>query len=164
MPTVMEHHPETEASQRPIAGVNVRYGETHADERGEICETWRPSWALHPDPLGMVVFVTIRPGQIRGWVVHHRQDDRVFIATGSAKIVLYDGRASSPTQGCVNVLLLGSKRRAAFTIPAGVYHAFENIGQDDVAFIDMPNRPYEPANPDTSRLPLENRTIPYRWR
>jgi dTDP-4-dehydrorhamnose 3,5-epimerase len=154
----------TEASRQPIEGVNVRYIETYADERGELCETWLPSWALHPDPIGMVVFVTIRPGQIRGWVVHDQQDDRVFIAVGSAKIVLYDGRAQSPTHGCINVLLLGSERRATFTIPAGVYHAFQNIGQDDVAFIDMPNRLFNPENPDTSRLPLENNTIPYRWR
>ena len=112
----------------------------------------------------MIVFVTIRPGQVRGWVRHQRQDDRVFIAAGSARIVLYDARDHSPTRGEVNVLLLGSQRRAVFTIPAGVYHAFENIGPDEVAFIDMPNHPFDPEHPDTARLPLDNSVIPCRWR
>jgi dTDP-4-dehydrorhamnose 3,5-epimerase len=147
-----------------IVGVNIRYPETYEDERGELCEAWLPEWALHPDATATVVYVTIRPGQTRGWVVHHRQDDRVFVGSGSAKIVLYDAREGSASEGCVNELYLGSERRGVFTIPAGVYHAFENIGTSDVIFIDMPNRPYDRENPDISRLPLDTEAIPYRWR
>jgi len=151
-------------SSQPIHGVNVLYLETHSDERGELCEAWRPSWNLHPEPVDMVNFVTVRPGQTRGWVVHRRQDDRVFVGAGSAKIVLYDHREDSVTRGFVNVLFMGATRRGVFTIPAGVYHAVQNIGAEDLIFIDMPNRIYDPRNPDTSRLPLDNDVIPYRLR
>ena len=98
-----------------IVGVNIRYPETYEDERGELCEAWLPEWALHPDATATVVYVTIRPGQTRGWVVHHRQDDRVFVGSGSAKIVLYDAREGSASEGCVNELYLGSERRGVFT-------------------------------------------------
>ena len=146
-----------------ISGVNVRYLETHSDERGELCEAYRISWNLHPAPLVMVTFVTIRPGEIRGWVVHQLQDDRVFIGCGCAKIVLFDARQGSETKGCVSTLYFDDTRRGTFTIPAGVYHAFQNVGSSDVVFIDMPSRPYDPQNPDTYRLPLENDVIPFRW-
>ncbi|HEX4085240.1 MAG TPA: hypothetical protein VHY22_10040, partial [Chthoniobacteraceae bacterium] len=73
-------------SPHPIEGVKIHYPETHADERGELSEAWRTSWGLHPDPVAMVVFATIRAGQSRGWVAHRRQDDRTFIGSGSAKI------------------------------------------------------------------------------
>ena len=149
-------------SSQPIEGVNIRHPESHSDERGELCEAWRASWGLHPDPVSMVVFVTIRPGQARGWVIHHRQDDRTFIGSGSAKIVLYDDRVGSPTYGSVNVLHLGEDRPGVLTIPAGVYHAIQNIGGGDLVFIDMPNRIYDPRDPDTSRLPLDSSLIPYR--
>jgi len=147
-----------------IVGVNIHYPQSHGDERGDLCEAWVPAWALHPDPVATVVFLTIRPGQARGWVMHHRQDDRVFVGSGSAKIALYDARENSATYGRVNEIFLGSERRGVLTIPAGVYHAFENIGAADVVFIDMPNRLYDRENPDTARLPLNSPDIPYHWR
>ena len=155
---------EAAEASRTVEGVDIRYIDGHEDRRGELCEAWRPGWELHPDPIAMVVYVTIRPGQVRGWVVHHLQDDRVFVAAGNLRVVLYDAREQSPTRGQVNILLLGTLRRAAFTIPAGVYHVFENVGTDDVVFIDMPNRPFDPEHPDTSRLPLDTPLIPFRWR
>ena len=155
---------EAAGASLPVEGVDIRYIDGHEDPRGELCEAWRPAWGLHPDPIAMVVYVTIRAGQVRGWVVHHLQDDRVFVAAGTLRIVLYDAREQSPTRGQVNILLLGTLRRAAFTIPAGVYHVFENVGTDDVVFIDMPNRPFDPEHPDTSRLPLDTPLIPFRWR
>jgi len=150
------------APSQAIQGIDIRYLTTHSDKRGELCEAWRASWNLHPEPVNMVVFVTVRPGQTRGWVVHHQQDDRVFIGAGSAKIVLYDDREHSATRGCLNILELSAEKRGTFTIPAGVYHAIQNVGHRDLIFIDMPNRPYDPHNPDTFRLPLENNVIPFR--
>jgi dTDP-4-dehydrorhamnose 3,5-epimerase len=151
-----------EAPAQLIEGVHMRSVETHADQRGELCEAWNPKWNLHPDPIAMVAFVTVRPGQVRGWVVHHIQDDRMFVAAGSAKLVLYDAREHSPTHGCVNVFQLGVTRRGVVTIPAGVYHAIQNTGVEELIFVDMPNRTYDPQTPDTSRLPLDTDLIPYR--
>jgi dTDP-4-dehydrorhamnose 3,5-epimerase len=48
------------------------------------------------------------------------------------------------------------------SIPAGVWHAVQNVGHDEAAFINMPSQPYRHDDPDKYRLPLENDVIPYR--
>jgi dTDP-4-dehydrorhamnose 3,5-epimerase len=78
------------------------------------------------------------------------------------RIVLYDARSDSPTRGCVNVFHLGSHDRALLSIPAGVWHAVQNVGPHEAAFVNLPSRPYEHDDPDKYRLPLDNDVIPYR--
>ena len=48
-------------------------------------------------------------------------------------------------------------------IPAGVYHAHQNLGSEDALFISMPTRAYNHADPDVYRLPVNNDVIPYRF-
>ncbi len=153
-----------ESLQQPIQGVTLKWVRPVIDERGEICEVYRPSWGLHPAPLSFIYQCTIRPGVIKGWVLHERQDDRIFTSLGVMQWVLYDAREDSPTHGVVNEFNLGERSRATFVIPSGVYHAVRNVGTGDAVFINTPTREYEHGNPDKLRLPLENDLIPYRFR
>ena len=56
----------------------------HADERGTIREIYDLRWGFTDDPLVYVYHVTIRPGQVKGWVVHLKQNDRLFAVLGGA--------------------------------------------------------------------------------
>lgn len=155
--------PEGEPVAPRIAGVKVRPAVTHPDERGELCEVFNPAWGFHDEPLVYVYQVGIRPHKIKGWVVHREQDDRLFISLGTVKIVLYDDRADSPTHGMINEIFLGERNRALITIPAGVFHAIQNVGDVDAVFINLPTRPFNHAKPDKLRLPLDTDQIPYRF-
>jgi dTDP-4-dehydrorhamnose 3,5-epimerase len=148
--------------QDRIAGVELRRPPTHADERGTLTEIYDERWGFTDDPLVYVYHVTIRPGQLRGWVVHREQNDRLFAYAGVLKIVLYDARTDSPTYGGLNVFHVGGHDRALLSIPAGVYHAVCNVGADEGAFVNLPSRPYDHDDPDKYRLPLDNDVIPYR--
>lgn len=156
--------PDWEPLQDPIEGVNLKWVRPVPDERGEICEVYRPSWGLHPAPLAYIYQCVVRPGVIKGWVVHERQDDRIFTSFGFMQWVLYDAREGSPTRGRINEFNLGERNRATFCIPSGVYHAVRNVGVVDAVFINTPTREYEHGRPDKSRLPLDNDLIPYRFR
>jgi dTDP-4-dehydrorhamnose 3,5-epimerase len=153
---------EGESLQDRIAGVELRRPPTHADERGTLTEICDERWGFTEDPLVYVYHVTIRPGQLRGWVVHREQNDRLFAYAGVLKIVLYDARTDSPTHGRLNVFHVGGHDRALLSIPAGVYHAVCNVGVDEGAFVNLPSRPYDHDDPDKYRLPLDNDVIPYR--
>ena len=146
-----------------IDGVVVRPAQTIVDRRGEIVEVYRPSWGLHPDPLVFVYQVLIRPGAIKGWVVHEQQDDRLFMSTGVLRWALYDARADSPTQGLVNDFVFSDRNRGLLVIPRGVYHAVRNIGAVDALFVNMPTRPYDHADPDKFRIPVKNDVIPFSF-
>jgi dTDP-4-dehydrorhamnose 3,5-epimerase len=77
-----------ELIQEPIAGVQVRRSPTHTDERGTLTEILDVRWGFTDDPLVYVYHVTIRPEQVRGWVVHRTQNDRLSAYAGVLKIVL----------------------------------------------------------------------------
>jgi dTDP-4-dehydrorhamnose 3,5-epimerase len=146
-----------------IDGVRVRPAITHPDARGTVCEIYNPAWGIHEAPLVYVYQTTIRPHKVKGWVLHREQDDRLFFSLGTVKIVLYDDRPASPTHRMLNEIHLSEYNRGLITIPRGVYHAMENVGDTDVLFINMPTRPYNHADPDKYRLPLDTDRIPYRF-
>jgi dTDP-4-dehydrorhamnose 3,5-epimerase len=157
----------TTADGRPILrlidGVTLRPATTLADERGTLCEILNPVWDLHPAEIVYVYQFTIRPGKIKGWHQHHLHDDRIFISQGTVKVILYDDRPESPTYRMINEIYRSEHERNIMVIPAFVFHAHQNIGSTDALFVSMPTRPYNHADPDVFRLPIENDRIPYRF-
>jgi dTDP-4-dehydrorhamnose 3,5-epimerase len=152
--------PEGDDLQEPIDGVDVRLARTHADERGTLCEIFDRRWGFSDADVTFVYVATVRPGRVKGWVVHQHQDDRLFFSSGTARLSLYDSRVASPTCGAVNVFHFGSHERALVRVPAGVYHAVRNVGTDEVVFVNLPSLPYNHEDPDKHRLPPDTDLIP----
>ena len=148
--------------QERIVGVEVRPAQTHADERGTLTEIFDLRWEFTDEPFVYAYVVTLRPEQVRGWVVHQSQTDRLFMYAGVLKIALYDGRTDSRTRGLVNVFHLGAHHRALLSIPPGVFHGVRNVGSEDGLFVNLPSQPYQHDDPDKYRLPVDNDVIPYR--
>jgi dTDP-4-dehydrorhamnose 3,5-epimerase len=155
--------PDGQPILRLIEGVQLRPAVTLADERGTLCEILNPAWKLHPAEIVYVYQFTIRPGKIKGWHQHHLHDDRIFISQGTVKVILYDARANSPTRGMINEIYRSEHERNIMVIPAFVFHAHQNVGNNDALFVSMPTRPYNHADPDVFRLPLDTDQIPYRF-
>lgn len=151
--------PEGASVEPAIDGVLVRHAVTHADERGTLTEVFDGRWGFTDEPAVYVYLATVRPGQVRGWVVHLEQDDRLFVARGTAKVALYDARETSSTFGLRNVHYLGDHDRGLVRIPAGVVHAVKNVGSDEVVFVNLPTRPYAHEDPDKYRYPAD--AIPF---
>ena len=146
-----------------IDGVRLHYPITQIDGRGDLVETYDPRWGLSDEPMVYGYLATILPGVVKGWVMHLRQDDRLFFAFGAMALVLYDDREGSPTRGLLNELRFGERRRATAHGPRGVWHAVANIGENESVFLNAPTRPYDHADPDKYRLSLVNDLIPYTF-
>ncbi len=146
----------------PIDGVRLRRPRTQADHRGTLVELYDERWEFTEEPLVYAYLVTSAPGAVRGWVVHTSQDDRLFFGSGRIKIALYDARRDGPTFRRVNVFHLGAHDPALLRIPAGVWHAVKNVGSGEASFVNFPTRPYDHADPDKYRLPVDTDLIPYR--
>lgn len=146
-----------------IDGVKLRPAIVHPDERGEVCEIYNPAWGIDQAALKYVYMAMVRPHKIKGWVYHQEQDDRLFVATGSSKIVLFDLRESSSTAGMINEFHITERNRALLVIPCFVAHAVQNIGTVDAVFVNMPTRPYNHGAPDKARIPLDSPDIPYSF-
>jgi dTDP-4-dehydrorhamnose 3,5-epimerase len=144
-------------------GVRVRDAITHVDDRGSVCELFDPRWDWHPDPLVFAYMFTLRPGSVKGWGMHQRHADRYSLLYGDLEVVLYDGREDSSTHGLVAKVYLAEHQRRMLIIPPGVWHANHNVGLRDVVVVNFPTEPYDHANPDKYRLPLDTGEIPYRF-
>lgn len=147
-----------------IAGVGTRPLKTQLDDRGEVCELASADW---PELAGVgsphVYLSTARSGVAKGWVRHMRQTDRLALIAGVLRVVLFDGRENSPTHGVLMEVYGGERSRLLVTIPPGVWHTVQNVGDNEAMFVNAPDRPYLHEDPDKFRLPLNTELIPYTF-
>ncbi|MEA2218932.1 MAG: dTDP-4-dehydrorhamnose 3,5-epimerase [Solirubrobacteraceae bacterium] len=146
-----------------VDGMTIREIVTQTDERGTLFELFDPRWDWHPQPLVYAYATTIRPGVTKGWARHSRHDDRYALMFGEMELVCFDDREGSPTRGLVSTIVLSEHRRRLVCIPTGVWHADRNIGSRDVVLVNFPTAPYEHADPDKERLPLDTPLIPHTF-
>jgi dTDP-4-dehydrorhamnose 3,5-epimerase len=151
------------ARQALIDGVRIREARTIPDHRGTICVAYDPRWGFSDEPMVYAYEVTVRSGAIKGWILHEGYDDRLFLAAGTVKWVMYDDRSESPTRGLVSELHFDEHHRSLLRIPRGVWHAIQNVGDVDARMINFPTAPYNYESPDKVRLPLDTESIPYSF-
>jgi dTDP-4-dehydrorhamnose 3,5-epimerase len=100
--------------------------DVHGDDRGRFIETYRRSWF----PLGREMVQANRSDKAQGAVVglhyHLHQADYWYSTRGRARVVLYDLRIGSATQGALELIDLGADDRGVF-IPPGVAHGFASL-------------------------------------
>lgn len=134
-----------------IAGVVVRELGKFQDARGWLAELYRHdelSSEFHPV---MAYVSSTRPGVRRGPHEHVDQADFFcFLGPSNFKLRMWDTRAGSRTVDHVMTLLVGEDRPTSVLIPAGVVHAYENVGSRDGIVINCPNRLYRGQGKDQS--------------
>lgn len=155
--------PDGRSVRTLIDGVWVHDIPTQMDERGTLFEAFDPRWEWSPGDMVSAHCFTIRPGMVKGWVLHETYDDRTLVLAGEMKLVLFDPRPDSPTAGQVDEIFLSGERRQIVRTPQNVWHAAQNIGISDLMVLDMPTRLYDYAAPDKHRLPLDTKLIPYSF-
>jgi dTDP-4-dehydrorhamnose 3,5-epimerase len=145
-----------------IDGVRLRRLVTSSDNRGDLTVLF--SSRLIDDPLPPHIYwVTAAPGSVRAWVFHRRQSDRLAFTNGQLRVVLYDARPGSPTNGKLNIVDVGADNKVQLTIPPFVIHGVHNRGATEATFVNMPTNAYDPATPDKARVRSDHPGIPYRF-
>lgn len=154
--------PKPAPKKRLIHGAAIKPLKVMPDERGRLMEILR-----NDDPLfqkfGQVYLTTAYPGVVKAWHYHTKQTDHFCVVRGMAKVVLYDGRKSSPTYRMINEFFIGELNPSLVVIPNLVMHGYKAIGTDQVYLINLPTETYNYANPDEHRLPPDTKSIPYDW-
>jgi dTDP-4-dehydrorhamnose 3,5-epimerase len=144
-----------------LEGVVYSPAVSHVDHRGSLTEAVNFSDPFWDEPIVYSYCFTIRRGRIKGWGMHRLQADRYFLATGSVRVVLYDGRAQSPSHGRFAQFHLTDASRARLLIPPGVWHADQNWGESEAVLLNFPTRPFDHANPDKYRIAPASGVIPF---
>jgi len=146
-----------------IEGVRLKELKPIPDERGRVMEILRADDELF-EKFGQVYMTTAYPGVVKAWHYHKLQTDNMAVIKGMMKVVLYDGRKNSPTNGEIAEFFLGDHNFRLIQIPKMVYHGFKCIGREEAIVINIPTQPYNYEHPDEYRVDPYNNDIPYNWR
>jgi dTDP-4-dehydrorhamnose 3,5-epimerase len=152
--------PEGAPTTTLLHGMSIHRSPTHADDRGTLTEILDPRWGWHPDPIAYAYYFTARAGHAKGWALHKQHEDRYFLIRGEVEMVTYDVRPDSPTRGSICKLILSDRDHFIVNIPALVWHGTRTLGSVDAVVLNFPTRPYDHADPDKYRLPIDSPLIP----
>jgi dTDP-4-dehydrorhamnose 3,5-epimerase len=134
----MQFHPGT------IEGVLWKPLKKYHDGRGWLCELFRHDelpTEFHP---AMAYASMTEPGVARGPHEHVEQADCFcFFGPSSFKVYLWDTRRTSPTYLAYQTEVVGVDRPMALVVPAGVVHAYKNVGDEPGLVFNCPNRLYK---------------------
>ena len=131
----------------PIEGLVVKDLTKHTDHRGWLMELFREDDVPKEFFPSMAYVSSSGPGIIRGPHEHKEQSDFFcFVGPSTFKISLWDNRKTSKTSGNRMILEAGESAPRSVVIPAGVVHAYKNIGPTVGWVLNFPNRLYGGVN------------------
>lgn len=152
-----------QSTQDLIDGVTVKEIRSVLAGTGYVTEVFRRDWDADGGIVDQVFQVTLGPGGVSAWHCHANTTDRLMVNHGRIRIVLYDSREGSPTQGRLNHLVFGTPRPAIVTVPPLVWHGIQNVGPGDSSLINVVDAAYDYEDPDHYRIPADSPEIPYRF-
>jgi len=127
-----------------IDGVLWRPLKKYHDGRGWLCELFRHDdlpVEFHPV---MAYISATEPGVARGPHEHVDQADCFcFLGPSNFKVYLWDNRPTAATYRRREVEVVGADRPMLLVIPAGVAHAYRNVGSEPGVVFNCPNRLYK---------------------
>lgn len=145
-----------------IDGVKIKKLKVIPDERGRLMEMLRSDDDVFIK-FGQIYMTTACPGVVKAWHYHKLQVDNFVVIKGMMKVVLYDSREASLTQGLVNEFFMGEYNPILLQIPNMVFHGFKCISETEAIVINLPTETYNYHDPDEYRMHPHNNDIPYNW-
>jgi len=152
----------TAIESKMIKGVQIKKIVKHNDDRGFFAEILKEN-----DPFFKCVkqtsYTETKPGIIKAFHYHKKQDDMWFVAKGEAQVVLYDMRDDSETKGNIQMIIAGEDDPMLIYIPKMVAHGYKVLGDKPVCLFYHTTESYDPKNPDEGRIPHDSESIGFDW-
>ena len=111
--------------------------------------------------FGEAYFSTVNQGAIKAWKRHHKMTLNLVVPCGEIKIVLYDDRPDSATNGDINELTLSLQNYQRLTVPPMVWLGFKGLGNGLNMLMNISNIPHAPDEYD--RIDAYKNHIDYQW-
>lgn len=122
----------------------ARQAVTHSDARGSFTEL------IHMGAYGQVSVNISKPHITKGEHWHHTKHEKFIVLSGEGVI-----RLRRPEEDTVISYRVSGDVFQVVDIPPGYAHNIENTGDTDMVTLMWANEVFDPARPDTFRLPVE---------
>ena len=116
---------------------------THADQRGSFTEL------LHMGSRGQVSLNVSKPHITKGDHWHQTKHEKFIVLQGEGVI-----RFRKVGDSTVIAYKVSGENLTVVAIPTGYTHSIENTGDTDMLTLMWANEVFDPAHPDTLRLPV----------
>jgi dTDP-4-dehydrorhamnose 3,5-epimerase len=143
-----------------IDGVKVIPLRQIADERGKIMHMIK-STDPHFENFGEIYFSCAWPGAVKAWHIHKSMTINNAVICGRAKLVIYDGRPTSQSNGELMELFIGEDNYVLVQIPPGLANGYKAYGDKMVVLANCATEPHDPD--EMIRLEPFEKSIPYDW-
>lgn len=143
-----------------IEGVIMTPLKQIVDDRGKVMHMLR-SDAQHFEKFGEIYFSCVNPGAVKAWHIHKKMTLNYAVPHGRIKLVLYDDRPKSRTNGEIQEIVMSPEAYQLVTIPPQVWNGFTGLGPDMAIVANCATIPHNPD--EIERLDPFINHIPYRW-
>lgn len=143
-----------------ISGVKIIPLRQIPDERGKIMHLLKAT-DPHFLKFGEIYFSIGLPGAIKAWHIHRSMTLNNAVVYGRVKLILYDLRPNSPTQGELMELFIGEDNYCLVQIPPGIANGYKTYGLTPAILANCATEPH--TSEEIVRIDPFNNDIPYDW-
>ena len=109
--------------------------------------------------FGESYFSTVEPEAIKGWKLHREMVLNLVVPVGRVRIVIFDDRADSETEGKLSEILLSRNNYGRLTVPAKLWVGFQGLDENDSLLLNIASIPHDPDEVEHRALD----EIDYDW-
>ncbi len=143
-----------------IEGVVVERLKKIEDSRGKVMHMLRRDSPLFTG-FGEIYFSVVNSGVIKAWRKHLQMTQYFAVPVGKIKLVIYDDRKKSSTQGEIFELELGEGNYCLVKIPPMLWYGFQGISAAPALIANCADMVHDPD--EIKRTDPSDKTIPYIW-
>jgi|TARA_B100001063_G_C16553116_1_gene447077 dTDP-4-dehydrorhamnose 3,5-epimerase len=131
------------------------------DDRGKIKNMLRND-DKNFTKFGEIYFSFVNPNKIKAWHLHKQMTLNYVAVSGSIKLVLYDDRKNSKTNGILEEINLSDDKHLLVSIPPMIWNGFCSNNSEPAILANCSDIPHDKE--EIIRIPYNDKRIPYEWK
>ena len=147
-------------TKKNINGVKVFKKNVITDDRGKILHMIRNDDENFQN-FGEIYFSYVNPKKVKAWHIHKKMTLNYVAAFGKIKLVLYDDRVASSTNGKVQEIILSNENHLLVSIPPMIWNGFCSADDNLAVLANCSDIPHDKE--EIKRLPFDDPKFPYDW-
>ena len=147
--------------ENSIEGVKIVKKNKIIDDRGKIMHMLRSDDETFTK-FGEIYFSFVNPKKIKAWHYHKLMTLNYVAVSGSIKLVLYDDREKSSTNGILQEIIISQDNHNLVSIPPKIWNGFCSNDNHEAILANCSDIPHDKE--EIIRLPYNDPKFPYEWK
>jgi len=143
-----------------IDAVVIKELKVFSGEKGKVMHMLRSSDDVF-EKFGEIYFSEVLPRTVKGWKKHLKMTQHFVVPKGELKLVMFDSRENSKTNGEIQEVLLGEDHYKMVRIPPEVCYSFKATSNDVALIANCTD--IEHDDEEVIDIDLFAPEIPYKW-